>query len=359
VLDAQWAGNGSDKLWLYGDNGSCAQRWTMEAAGGAPATGDAFAMLKRLGRGINFGNMLEGSPNEGSWGVSLSDELFDKAREAGFATIRLPVRWSNHAQTQSPFTIDSTFFQRVDYAINAATSRGMNIVVNMHHHRQLCGEALDSGEPGVDAALLDDRFVALWSQIAARYKDQPTERVLFELYNEPNTGCTPQRWNGLLQRALAEVRKTNPQRVIVIGPTSWNGADALQDLQLPDDKNLIVTIHNYNPFRFTHQGASWANGADAWLGTGCCDAAQNAEVIAPLDKAQRWAGGRWPIWLGEFGAYEKAPYDARVRYTRLMRNEAEKRGFAWAYWEMAAGFGIWDPKQRVWRTELRDALTGP
>ncbi len=359
VLDAQWAGNGSDKLWLYADNGSCAQRWTMEAAGGAPATGDAFAMLKRLGRGINFGNMLEASPNEGSWGVSLSDELFDKAREAGFATIRLPVRWSNHAQMQAPFAIDSAFVQRVDYAINAATSRGMNIVVNMHHHRQLCGEALDNGEPGVDAALLDDRFVAMWAQIAERYKNQPADRVLFELYNEPNSGCTPQRWNGLLQRALAEVRKTNPQRFVVIGPTSWNSADALKDLQLPDDKNLIVTIHNYNPFRFTHQGASWIGGADSWLGTSCCDAAQTAELVAPLDRAQQWAGSRWPIWVGEFGAFERAPYEARVRYSRLMRNEAEKRGFAWAYWEMAAGFGIWDPKQRAWRTELRDALTGP
>jgi endoglucanase len=328
------------------------------AAAQSPAI-DAFGMLRRLGRGINFGNMLEASPAEGSWGVSLSDELFDKAKEAGFATIRLPVRWSNHAQATAPFAIDDAFLRRVDDAIDAATARGMNIVVNMHHHRQLCGEKLDTGEARVDAAVLDDRFVAMWSQIAQRYRKQPIDRVLFELYNEPNTGCTPQRWNTLLARAFAEVRKTNPQRFVVIGPTSWNSADALKDLRLPNDARIIVTVHNYNPFRFTHQGASWAGpDANRWLGTSCCDAAQTAEIVAALNTAQRWAGTRWPIWLGEFGAYEKAPYDARVRYSRLVRDEAEKRGFAWSYWEMASGFGIWNPNARAWRSELRDALVG-
>ena len=30
-------------------------------------------------------------------------------------------------------------------------------------------------------------------------------------------------------------------------------------LRLPDDdENLIVTVHNYDPFYFTHQGATWA-----------------------------------------------------------------------------------------------------
>jgi endoglucanase len=364
ALDAKYGGtNGEADVWLYNDNGTCAQRWTMKAAGGGGSggnAGDAFAMLKKLGRGVNFGNMLEASPVEGSWGVSLSDELFDKAKEAGFSTIRLPVRWSNRAAATAPYMIDDTFFQRVDYAINAAVSRGMNIVVNMHHYRQLCDEKLDNGEPGVDGSVVQDRFVAMWSQIAARYKNQPTDRVLFEYYNEPNTGCNPARWNNLLQRAHTEVRKSNPDRFIVIGPTSWNGADALKDLVLPDDQKIIVTIHNYNPFRFTHQGAGWAGpDAESWVGTSCCDANQIAEMTAPLNTAKQWAGTRWPIWVGEFGAYERAPYDARTRYSRIMRDEIEKRSFAWAYWEMAAGFGIWNPSNRTWRTELRDALTGP
>jgi endoglucanase len=363
ALDLQAAGaNGESNVWLYDDNGTCAQRWTMSLAsepGGSAA--DAFAMQKKLGRGINFGNMLEASPVEGSWGVSLSDELFDKAKEAGFSTIRLPVRWSNYAQTTAPYTISPSFFQRVDYAVNAATSRGMNIVINMHHHRQLCGEALDNGEPSVNASVLDERFASMWNQIATRYKDQPIDRVLFEPYNEPNTGCNGARWNTLSKRALDEIRKTNPTRFVVLGPSSWNSADALKDFAAPTgDSRVIITIHNYNPFRFTHQGAGWAGSdAESWVGTTCCDATQIADIVRPLDVAKQWAGTRWPIWLGEFGAYERAPFDSRVRYSRIVRDEVEKRGFTWAYWEMASGFGIWDPNARAWRTQLRDALVGP
>lgn len=361
ALDAKYGGaNGETNVWLYDDNGTCAQRWNMKAANGSGGgnTGDAFAMKAKLGRGINFGNILEASPVEGSWGLSLSDELFDKAKEAGFATIRLPVRWSNYAQTSAPFTIDAAFFARVDYAINAATSRGMNIVVNMHHYRQLCGENQDNGEPNVNAAVVDERYIAMWSQIATRYKDQLNDRVLFEPYNEPNTNCNGARWNTLAKRALDEIRKTNPNRFVVIGPASYNSPYALKDFVAPDDARVIITFHNYNPFQFTHQGASWVGTeSNNWLGTTCCNAAQTAEITQAMDVATQWAGTRWPLWLGEFGSYEKAPADSRIRYTRLVRNEAEKRGITWSYWEMASGFGIWNPATKAWRTELRDALT--
>ncbi|MGL4232837.1 MAG: cellulase family glycosylhydrolase [Casimicrobium sp.] len=362
ALDLQGAGlNGETNVWLYDDNGTCAQRWTMSPAsdpgGGAS---DAFAMQKKLGRGINFGNMLEASPVEGSWGVSLSDEIFDKAKEAGFSTIRLPVRWSNYAQTTAPYTISPSFFQRVDYAVNAAISRGMNIVINMHHHRQLCGETLDNGEPSVNASVLDERFASMWNQIATRYKDQPIDRVLFEPYNEPNTSCNGARWDTLLQRAMSEIRKTNPTRFVVVGPSSWNSPYALSGFTPPNDQRLIITFHHYSPFQFTHQGAGWAGGdSNSWLGTTCCNAEQTKEVVQAMDVAKQWAGTRWPLWIGEFGAYEKAPLDSRVRWTRLMRDEAEKRGITWSYWEMASGFGIWDPNARAWRTQLRDALVGP
>ena len=326
---------------------------------GETSPSGAFEMQRSLGRGINLGNVLEASPTEGSWGLRLSDGLFDRAKEAGFATIRLPVRWSNHAGATAPFTIDPAWFRRVDVAVRAASARDMNVVIDMHHYRQLGGEPLDYGERAVSPDVVDDRFVAMWAQIAERYRAESNDRVLFELYNEPNTTLTPERWNRLFPRALAAVRTTNVDRYVVIGPTSWNSADALKDLVLPDDPRIIVTVHNYAPFSFTHQGTGPPGGEPrSWLGTTCCTDAQLREITTPLDTAKAWAGSRWPIWLGEFGSYEQAPFDSRVRFTRIAREEAEKRGFTWAYWELASSFGIWDPKAHHWRTELRDALIG-
>ena len=85
---------------------------------------------------------------------------------------------------------------------------------------------------------------------------------------------------------------------------------------------------------------------------------ESSELIAKQDAAVLEDAPMEPIWIGEFGSYERADYDSRVRYTRLVRSEIEARGFSWAYWELASRFGIYDPAARKWRTELRDALLG-
>jgi hypothetical protein len=50
---------------------------------------------------------------------------------------------------------------------------------------------------------------------------------------------------------------------------------------------------------------------------------------------------------------------SRVAFTTYVREQAEQRGFAWAYWEFGAGFGIYDRDAEQWRIELRDALIPP
>lgn len=45
-----------------------------------------------------------------------------------------------------------------------------------------------------------------------------------------------------------------------------------------------------------------------------------------------------------------------MRWTGAVRSELEKRNFSWAYWEFAAGFGIYDRTTRQWRTPLLKAL---
>jgi len=55
------------------------------------------AVLKSgMRRGINIGNALE-APREGEWGVYIRDEYFRIIKEAGFDTVRIPIKWSAHA----------------------------------------------------------------------------------------------------------------------------------------------------------------------------------------------------------------------------------------------------------------------
>ena len=74
---------------------------------------DVFAANKRLGRGVNLGNALE-APKEGDWGVKLKAEYFRAVKDAGFAMVRLPIKWSARAAADAPYTIDAAFAERVD-----------------------------------------------------------------------------------------------------------------------------------------------------------------------------------------------------------------------------------------------------
>lgn len=320
---------------------------TRMSAAEANLTAGSQVANKRLGRGINLGNALD-APREGEWGVTLKADYFRAIREAGFETVRLPVKWSAHAQARAPYTIDPVFAPRVDWAIDQALANHLNIIVNVHHYEEMTGEP-DKHLP---------RLIGLWEQISARYKDRPA-RVYFELFNEPHAKLNESKWNAAIPLLLKAVRKTNPTRPVIIGPAQWNSIAALDKLELPaDDPYLILTVHFYDPFEFTHQGASWAKGADLWKGRKWNgSSAEKAEIRRQLEQVAQWAKEHGlPVFLGEFGAFQVADMDSRARWTRFIARQAEQLGFSWAYWEFCSSFGAYDPQALTWRRPLREAL---
>jgi endoglucanase len=304
------------------------------------------SLAARLGRGVNLGNALE-APQEGEWGVRIQASYFREIKAAGFDSVRLPVKWSGHAQAAAPYTIDKKFAERVDWAVDQALANGLNIIVNVHHYDEV-NSAPDEHLP---------RLVALWRQIAARYRDRPGS-VYFELLNEPHGELSGEKWNAAIPQILAAVRETNPDRPVILGPGDWNNASGLEQLKLPPDRNLIVTVHFYGPFEFTHQGASWVDGSDKWKGrTWSGSDAEKAEITSELETAAAWGKTHnRPMFLGEFGAYQEADMESRARWTRFVVREAERLGMTWSYWEFCAGFGAYDPEKEEWRQPIKAAL---
>jgi endoglucanase len=301
-----------------------------------------------LGHGINFGNFLE-APHEGDWGGQiLADQDFALVKQAGFTTVRVPIAWAAHTARSADFTIDPAFMARIDWVVAEAQKYGLNAILDYHN----------------DAALMKDpdgqaaRYLAIWKQIATHFKDAPPT-ILFELLNEPNHQLDAPHWNALLARALVMVRADNPHRAVVIGPTHWNSPGDLKDLVLPEnDRDIIVTFHYYNPLKFTHQGASWMAGADQWKNvTWNGTPAETQPITTDFDRAAVWGAiHHRPLFLGEFGAYEKGDMASRARWTTFVARSADARGIARAYWEFSSGFGAYDPVAQQWRQPLLQAL---
>jgi endoglucanase len=300
----------------------------------------------QLGRGMNLGNALE-SPSEGVWGVTLQDYYFTTIAQAGFNTVRVPIRWPGHALTQAPFTIAPDFFKRVDWVVAQAQKNHLNVILDLHNYDDFLK----------NPQLEEPRFLAIWKQVAEHYKDAPPS-VLFELFNEPHD-ISPQVWNQELARGLAQIRASNPTRAVIVGPVQWNSISSLPGLELPkDDKNIIVTVHFYEPFHFTHQGAEWVPNSNPWLGTKWLGTPAEKDFIAKnLAQAADWGKAHnRPIFLGEFGAYNKGDFDSRVRWTTEVARDAEHNGISWAYWEFCSTFGAYDPVKKAWRQPLLEAL---
>jgi endoglucanase len=340
----------------------------------------AHQAAKRFMRGTNLGNYLEAPPGQ-NWGASYSTEDFDYIKAEGFDHVRLPIAWHHHTGPGPEFRIKDEFYARVDFLVNEATKRGLAAIVNIHHF-----DAFTSNPPGQR-----EKFLAIWRQLAAHYAAVASS-VAFELLNEPKDAATTDVLNAIYVDAIREIRKTNPTRTIFVGPGKWNQVSELPHLRLPDDDmNLIVTVHCYDPFQFTHQGASWAGpevralkgiqfpgppktalvpDSSAKLSSSLLDwieryNSQPAESnpSSPrafrgiVHEAKEWSDyyGR-PVHMGEFGAYVAADSDSRARFYKSFREELDAAGIGWAMWDWKAGFRYWDEKAGTPAPGLREAL---
>jgi endoglucanase len=309
---------------------------------------DAFEQNKRLGRGVNIigYDPLWKTKSKGRF----QDEHFALIHEAGFNHVRINLQPFRDADSKQSTTVSDKYLSTIDWAVEQALANKLMVVLDFHEFEEMARNPEANKE----------RFLGMWRQIAEHCKNAPPE-VLFEILNEPNGKMTAEVWNQYLGEALGIIRETNPTRTVIVGPVEWNSIKRLEQLELPDgDRNLIVTIHYYSPFEFTHQGASWTNRKDKlgvlWEG----NEKDHAAIARDFEKAQAWAEShRRPLYLGEFGAYDKADMPSRLRYISFVARQAEKMGWSWAYWQFEGNFIVYDMANHRWVEPVRDALIPP
>ena len=295
-------------------------------------------------RCVNMGNALD-APKEGDWGHVIEERSFKLVKEAGFDTVRIPIRWSAHTGAGPDYKINETFFTRVTNVINQALAQDLKVIINVHHFEEL------NEDPEANFA----KFIALWKQIAPRYAGLP-ETVYFEVLNEPNGKLGGDIMRRVLKAGFEEIRKTNPTRILILGGEDWSGIKSVPSIPQIDDDNQVYTIHYYDPFKFTHQKASWTDlensGRVNWGSR-----ADKEELKRAADYAknvQRQTGV--PLFVGEMGAYEKAPYDDVVKYTEASRKAFEDAGLSWCVWNFTATFPFYDSNKREWDQKKLAAL---
>ena len=293
---------------------------------------------------VNLGNHLE-SPTEGAWGRRLTDRDFAVIARGGFDAVRMPARWSAHAAAAAPYTIDPAFLARVTHLVDRALAKHLTVILDDHNY-----DALFADPDGHRA-----RLAGIWQQIATAFASR-SDRLWFEIENEPHDRLTNANLVATLGGALDAIRATNPARTVVIGGENYSGIDSLATLALPDDPHLVPTFHYYSPFDFTHQGAGWVKPVQPLgrhYGTPA-DADLLARDAAKL-RAYIERTRRVPL-MGEVGAYETAPVAERAAYLGAVRTAFAPLGTGVCAWAYTSTFPLYDSAARTWLPGMRAAM---
>jgi len=270
---------------------------------------------------------------------------------------------------------------------------GLKVIVDMH---SIPRPDEDWGTDSIvgDPALFD-AHVALVGKIAETLHGMDPDRTALEVLNEPTNDCDAlyagageMRWPGQLDRLYAAARAGAPDLPLVLSGACWGGVLGLQALDLTHfGDNVLWSFHSYDPFLFTHQGAVWTDGPNAYFrgipyppeviedalaaelvaqatvrAEGAFSAEELAEAMAEYRRAGRavvgaelaaaadWADShgiaRGRMILGEFGAMRedmagvRLDLAARDAFLSDKRQAAENNGIGWAVWVWTGSFGI-------------------
>jgi aryl-phospho-beta-D-glucosidase BglC (GH1 family) len=236
-----------------------------------PPTGSVTAMeqVAAMQPGWNVGNTLDALGGETGWGNPLiTEELLQTVKAEGYNSLRLPVTWDEFTGPAPDYTIAPERMERVAQVVDWAIANDLQVLLNIHHDSWMWASELPNDRENVLA-----KFEAIWTQIAERFKDYPSE-LSFESVNEPQfagaEGEAADAYTAELNVAFHEIIRgsggNNEDRLLVLPTMVTNSdqprLDALKaTIDSLDDPMIAATVHFYGfwPFSVNIAGGTTYN----------------------------------------------------------------------------------------------------
>jgi endoglucanase len=293
-------------------------------------------------------------------------------KKLGFKSIRLPVAFEHFDSEHIPV---EQLFSHIDNIVKQCDLYGFKLIISYHY-----GNLNDTNYISET-----QRVINLWLKLTKKYKNTRYDNLFFELYNEP-LHMNPQIWKDAAYNMVTALRKVDRQRTFIIGASNYNSIYELSRFVRLADENVIYTFHFYEPFLFTHQGATWIGDQEATVGV---PFPYNAQTFPTLnEKAKNTAGEQnynkykldgneqslrdklqivkdWgtkydvPIICGEYGVYNKyADIDSRCRYIKAMRQTLKALNIPGIMWDYNSSFSIFSGEPSIENLPpcMRDAI---
>lgn len=323
-----------------------------------------------LSKGINLSNWFNDYSDPSQFNTRFTDEHFALLKQLGFTYVRIPVGQFILYSQHNPSQLNPVNIQYVEAAVQKAIDHGLAVTLNYHPASNDVEKTLPVSEEA------QDKMATYWKAVAKHFKKFGVKEIFFEVFNEPHVASdgtlaySKTWWNPVQLKLIKAIRTETPDHFIIAGGESWNSIDGLRLLTSYKQNNIVYNFHFYDPFIFTHQGASWAG--TAMLKLHDIPYPSSPEIVAPIvdtatdqevvDMVSWYGQERWDkaklaaniqravewgtrhnaaLICNEFGSYMAvAPRQSRLNLIRDIREVLEENNIGWAMWEMDEGFGF-------------------
>lgn len=224
-------------------------------------------------KGMAFGNNVWSNPSIPPENRHHTEKSYKELAELGFNSVRFYINYGLFESDSKPYEYNEKGFEWIDKNIKQAKRYGIRLILNMHYPQggyqsQGNGDALWNDEEN------QKRLIALWTEIAERYKDEPG--ILgYGLVNEPVVAIQTtaedclEQWRQLAQDITDGIRSKDKDHLIFVermcaakdtvsGNSKWENFNDSNNYVKIDDDNTVYEFHFYEPHSYSHQGFSWA-----------------------------------------------------------------------------------------------------
>ena len=280
------------------------------------------------------------------------EKLTDLFIEEGANVFRLPVTWTSFVN-DTTFEIDKEWLDMIKEEVDYILSKGAYCILDMHNDylmRSFVGVKKNGTWTDLHwerdwmldeySEYVNERFKAVWSQIAEYFKDYP-QQLIFETANEPSTEwyedisydmneVAVKRVNEMNKMFVDTVRASggkNAQRFLCLAVANYNTYQFLSDVILPDDDGLMVQLHSYNEMEYNTNNQDYKDVNPSYDYVG-----QTDKLFDAVAKFQQQHPDV-PVIIGEDGISQKMKDSDAAPRAEYFYTKAKEYGVPCLWWE--------------------------
>lgn len=281
----------------------------------------------------------------------FEEDHFRYMNDWGFNFARLPLNYTFWIDDHDPFKINPDKLAFLDEAVRWGEKYGIHLELNFHRAPGF-SVAEDRIEP-FDLWTSDEAkecFTLHWTQIARRYQGISSDKMSFNLVNEPHD-IEESVYADAMRPALEAIHQIDPGRLVFLDGNNW-GTEPTPSL-FEEGKargwNLAGSCRSYAPHPFTHHKAEWASpDLNAPDPTWPFQNPRHPEDVWDDARIDAW----FKIWgefaeeqgigvhCGEGGAYRHTPHDAVLRWFEACLQALQTYNIGYALWNLDGPFGV-------------------